>query len=206
MGVAGIEHGVGEALQGNHAPDGIMILSWPDAAFFRSLSGEPAMTVIPNLFVTGVLAIALSLIFATWAVFGAQRRRGGLVLMLLAMAMLLFGGGIFPPVLGFFIGLAATRMQTQPNHRPLRALEEVAGKNWTWLFVLCCLAWLILFPGIAILDYFFGVDNVPLTLVKMLAAFALLFVAFWSSGLRDRLIFQTANPGERTAILNIEKE
>lgn len=206
MGVAGIEHGVGEVLQGNRTPDGLMILSWPDSAFFRSLSGEPAMTVIPNLFVTGVLAIALSLMFATWAVFGAQRRRGGLVLILLAMAMLLFGGGIFPPVLGFFIGLAATKLQNRPNHHPLRGLEEVAGKNWAWLFALCCLTWLALFPGIAILDYFFGVDNVPLTLLTMLAAFALLFIAFWSSGLRDRLILRTANSGERAAILNIEKE
>ena len=40
--LAGIEHGIGEIFQGNVAPSGIMILSWPELAFFRSLGGEPA--------------------------------------------------------------------------------------------------------------------------------------------------------------------
>jgi len=38
MGLAGIEHGIGETLQGNIAPDGMMILSWPGSAFFLALS------------------------------------------------------------------------------------------------------------------------------------------------------------------------
>ena len=42
MGAAGVEHGVGEILQGNFVPDGILIRSWPQSAFFASLNGEPA--------------------------------------------------------------------------------------------------------------------------------------------------------------------
>jgi hypothetical protein len=62
-GLAGIEHGIGEMLQGNKAPDGMMILSWPGSALFRILAGEPAMTIIPNFLVSGILAVLSSLIF-----------------------------------------------------------------------------------------------------------------------------------------------
>lgn len=47
--LAGIEHGVGELLQGATRPDGLFIESWPDTAAFEILSGEPAMTVVPSL-------------------------------------------------------------------------------------------------------------------------------------------------------------
>ena len=37
-GLAGIEHGVGEVRQGNVAPDGLTISSWPDSGGNRSSS------------------------------------------------------------------------------------------------------------------------------------------------------------------------
>ena len=83
MGAAGIEHGVGEFLQGNVVTQGIMIRSWPESPFFKSLSGEPALTLIPNMQVTGVLAISFSLLFAGWAIFFSMRKSGGVVMMLL---------------------------------------------------------------------------------------------------------------------------
>ena len=67
-GLAGIEHGIGEILQGNITPASMMIASWPDAALFRILAGEPAMTLVPNLLVTGVLASVVSLVLLIWAV------------------------------------------------------------------------------------------------------------------------------------------
>ena len=99
MALAGIEHGIGEIFQGNVAPSGIMILSWPESEFFRNLGGEPAMTVIPNLLITGILAILVSLALLVWAILFVQRKNGGLIMILLSIAMLLVGGGIFPPIL-----------------------------------------------------------------------------------------------------------
>ena len=58
-GLAGIEHGIGEVFQGNVAPDWVMIESWPDSEVFDILSGEPAMTLVPNLLLTGILATVL---------------------------------------------------------------------------------------------------------------------------------------------------
>jgi hypothetical protein len=62
---AGFEHGVGEILQGPVAPAGLAIESWPNVKAFEILGGEPAMTVIPNLLVTGVLAVIVALTVGT---------------------------------------------------------------------------------------------------------------------------------------------
>ena len=174
MGIAGIEHGIGEILQGNVAPAGIMFPSWPDSAFFRIVGGEPAMTIVPNLLVTGILAILFSVTFLVWATLFVQRRNGGLVLILLAIAMLLMGGGIFPPILGIIIGALGTRI-TAPltwwrSHLPVR-LRHFLGTAWSWSYVACLMAWLLLFPGINLLGYFFGVNNPNLTVILILFAF-----------------------------------
>jgi hypothetical protein len=54
---AGMEHSIGELLHGNRAPGSPVIQSWPGSGPFDGLNGEPAMTVVPNLLATGVLAI-----------------------------------------------------------------------------------------------------------------------------------------------------
>lgn len=187
MGLAGIEHGIGEILQGNVIPEGIMILSWPDSAFFQNLSGEPAMTIVPNLLFTGILAVLFSLLFAGWSILYVHHKHGGLVLMLLAIPMLLFGGGIFPPILGLLIGAAATRIPTAPRPGPVTGSNRLLGKGWPWVFAACCVAWLALLPGVAVLGYFFGIDQVGVILTIMVAAFSLLLLAYLSSLQRDRL-------------------
>jgi len=149
-GLAGIEHGIGETLQGNIAPDGIVILSWPESAFFRILAGEPAMTIVPNLLVTGVLAILFSLIFLVWATMFVQRKNGGLVLILLSIVMLLVGGGFGPPLLGIIVGAAGTRINAPLTWwRPHLSvgLRRFLEKLWPSSFAACLIAWLLLMPG-----------------------------------------------------------
>jgi hypothetical protein len=87
-GLAGLEHGVGEMLQGNKAPGGVVIQSWPDSPWFAILNGEPAMTIVPNLLLTGILAILVSLAFLAWASLFVHRKNGGLVLIILSIIML----------------------------------------------------------------------------------------------------------------------
>jgi len=107
-GLSGASHGLGEILQGNTAPSGIMIEAWPG---LTSLRGEPAMTIVPNFIVTGVLTIIFGLIVAAWAGAFVQRKNGGLVLILLSIIMLLVGGGLFPPVFGVAAGIIGTRIK-----------------------------------------------------------------------------------------------
>jgi hypothetical protein len=185
-GLAGIEHGIGEVLQGNVAPKGVMILSWPDSEVFDILSGEPAMSIVPNLLVTGILAILVSLVFLVWATMFAQREHGGLVLILLSVGMLLVGGGFGPPILGVIVGVAATRINT-----PLRwwrthlsdGAQRFLAKLWLWSCVAGVIAWLLLLPGTILLDLF-GVSDldfiVPIIGFTVLSAFGLLLLTIFT--------------------------
>jgi hypothetical protein len=101
-GVGGASHGPGEMLQGNIAPSGIMIEAWPE---LTALGGEPAMTIIPSLLVTGVLTIIFGLLVAIWAGKFVSRKNDGMVLILLSIIMLLVGGGIVPPLFGIAAGI-----------------------------------------------------------------------------------------------------
>lgn len=174
MGLAGIEHGIGEILQGNVAPDGIVILSWPDSAFFRIQAGEPAMTIIPNLLVTGILASLFSLIFIVWATMLVQRKNGGLILILISIAMLLVGAGFGPPLMGIIVGVAATRINAPGLARYSVSLRSFLGKLWPWSFAAGLIAWLLLMPGSNLLDYFWGINE--LILIPVLLFFALGFL------------------------------
>jgi len=107
-GLSGASHGPGEMLQGNIAPSGVMIESWPG---LTSLAGEPAMTFVPSFLVAGVLTIIFGLIVTVWAAAFVQRKNGGLILILLSIMMLLVGGGIFPPGFGIIAGIIGTRIK-----------------------------------------------------------------------------------------------
>jgi hypothetical protein len=179
-GLAGIEHGIGEALQGNRAPDGVMIVSWLGSELFRIVAGEPAMTIVPNLLVTGILAILVSVISLVWATMFVQRKHGGLVLILLSLVMLLVGGGFGPPLLGIILGVAATRINAPLSWSRTHlsgGAERVLRTLWLWSFVAGVIAWLFLFPGSLLLDYFVGVTNPERTIaMAALSAFGLLLL------------------------------
>jgi len=108
-GLGGASHGPGEMLQGNIAPNGLVIEAWPE---LTALAGEPAMTIIPSFLVTGILTIIFGLIVAVWAAKFVHRKNGGLVLILLSIIMLLVGGGLFPPIFGVAAGIIGTRIKS----------------------------------------------------------------------------------------------
>jgi hypothetical protein len=158
-GLAGIEHGLGEILQGNVAPDGVLILSWPDSAFFRILGGEPAMTLIPSFLASGLLTVVLSLVFAGWAALLAHRKHGSLVLLLLSLAMLLVGAGFGPPVLGLIVSFTASRIgepRARKHVHPLGGTGHLLAQLWPWSYSAAIVAWLALMPGLSLLDYTIG--------------------------------------------------
>lgn len=188
MALAGIEHGIGEILQGNVAPNGITILSWPESEFFRSLGGEPAMTVIPNLLVTGILAVLVSLALFVWSVLFVHRKNGGLIMMLLSIAMLLVGGGIFPPIFGILIGAVATRIHAPASSSKVYrsdGFRRFLAKFWPWSYTACIIAWLSALLGPGLLGYFFGVNNPVVILAILFFALGTLVLTVVSGFARD---------------------
>ena len=101
-GLGGATHGPGAILQGNVAPSSLVFEAWPS---LTDLSGEPAMTIIPNLLVTGILTIIVGVILAVWSGAYIERKWGGLITVLLTVALLLVGGGLMPPLFGFAAGI-----------------------------------------------------------------------------------------------------
>lgn len=188
-GVAGMEHGIGEVLQGNVAPDGVMILSWPESELFVILAGEPAMTIVPNLLATGILAVLVSLVFFVWATMFIQRKNGGLVLIVLSVVMLLVGGGFGPPTLGIIVGVAATRIKvplTGWRTHLATGSRRFLANLWPWCFVAGVIAWLLVMPGTILLDFFFGMSN-PEVVVPVLtfSAFGLLLLTVFAGFAHD---------------------
>lgn len=187
-GLAGIEHGVGEVLQGNVAPEGLVIASWPDSELFRILAGEPAMTVVPNLLATGILAILSSLVFIVWATAFIHRKHGGQVLILLSVIMLLVGGGFGPPILGITIGIVATRMNAPSTWRRTRlsVARRLLASLWPSCLVAGVIAWLLVMPGTIILDALVGVNDPDLVVPALtFSAFGLLLLSVFAGFAHD---------------------
>lgn len=157
-GGASIEHGIFEILQGvahpNTQPEGLMIVSMGPPCVPEEIwnSCEPAMTIIPNFLITGILAVIIGLAVLIWSIFFIQRKHGGTVLMLLSIAMLLLGGGIFPPLIGLMGGAAGIKIDKPLTGKQPGSTLRFSTKLWPWPLVIF-ISWIL---GQWIVGYFFN--------------------------------------------------
>lgn len=152
-GFGGLEHGYFEILQGNVRPESIIIASMGAPCVPEEIwnACEPAMTIIPNFLVTGILAIVLGLVTMVWAGAFVQRQQGGAILALLSFGLLLFGGGIFPPMFGIIGGLLGSRINT-PLRRQPGPVWAMLAKMWPWAIVV----YFVFLFGQFVIGYFFN--------------------------------------------------
>lgn len=153
-GGAGLEHGYFEILQGSTRPAGLMFPSWgaeicDPAKLWHAC--EPAMSILPNFLVTGILTVVLGLVVMAWSIWFVQGKSGGLGLILLSIVLLLFGGGLFPPLIGLIGGVAGTQINKPFTGQP-GGLARFAAKLWPWPLVLLVGLLLAQFP----VGYFFN--------------------------------------------------
>ncbi len=110
VGLAGIEHGFFEMLQGNVKPSGIFIEAiGPEQRFWEN-GLEPAVTIIPNFLVTGILAMIFGILVTIWAGAFVERKYGARVLFLLSIILWLVGGGFAPIIFTIIASVTATRI------------------------------------------------------------------------------------------------
>ncbi len=187
-GGAGIEHGIFEILQGDTRPQGLMIASMgppcvPELSWNQC---EPAMTILPSFLITGILAIILGVVVLVWSAFFVQRRHGGLILILLCIPLLLFGGGIFPPLIGIVAGALGTRIRKPLNPERSRlsgGLLQFLALLWPWSLALYVL-WVL---GQWVIGYFFNdwlLANGYLIIVMVLGTLLLTVVTAYAHDLR----------------------
>lgn len=184
--VAGIEHGVGEILQGAGPPDGLVIESWPDSPAFEILGGEPAMTVIPDVLLSGIVTVVVAVGLGAWAIWGAHRSRGGLVMIAGSLVLLLVGGGFGPPLMGAIAGIGATRIGADPPRPPGRALRALAP-FWRFLLIAGVLGFLALVPGVPLLAEYAGFESEALVFGLTGFSFGMLVLALLAARGSDRI-------------------
>jgi len=163
-GLLAIQHGIFAILQGNTAPEALMFNAigppcQPEAVWHACF---PAMTLIPNLLVTGIAAVAVGITLILWSLFFVQRSYAGWILALLSILLLLVGGGFVPVFIGMVAAIASLglgRLSASPRLAFLSAL-------WPWQLVIMAV-WL---PGSWLLGHFLG--------QFMLTVSGLLFLVF----------------------------
>lgn len=163
-GLIAVQHGIFASLQGSRASDGLLFNAigppcQPEAVWHACF---PAMTLIPNLLVTGIAAVVIGVTLMIWALFFVQRRYGGWILGILSILLLLVGGGFVP----VFIGLIAAIASRGLGRPPARPRLPLLAALWPWPLVVMAL-WL---PGSWLLGHFFG--------AAMLSVGGLLFLVF----------------------------
>jgi hypothetical protein len=136
-GIAGFEHGYFAFIQGNNAIPNLVFASWGPPCIPEEIwhACEPAISIVPNFLITGILAMLLSLALIVWTVWFVKRRHSGWVQIVLAVLLLLFGGGFFPPIIAFVGGLAGTQIY-RPILKPPSRLIRFAAKLWPWSLVI----------------------------------------------------------------------
>jgi hypothetical protein len=146
VGLAGIEHGFFEMLQGNVTLSGMMIDAIGPAQRFWEYGTEPALTIIPNLFVTGILAMIVGLSVTIWAGYYIDRKYGARVLMLLSTVLWLVGGGFAPIFMAIFASVTATRINKPLNwwhaHLP-PSIRGFLARLWPWSIIIFVVVFVI---------------------------------------------------------------
>jgi hypothetical protein len=165
-----MEHGVLEILQGNVATSSLLIDAIGPAQEIWPGAMEPALTIVPNFLITGILAVIVGLLTVIWAVAFIDSKYGAWGLLSLCIVLLLVGGGSPPLSAGTIACLVATQIGKPltwwRTHLSDRVQGVLAGL-WPWsliAYVLSSLAGV----EIAILGYplawFFDLDTMTIIL------------------------------------------
>lgn len=167
-GLTGLIAGFFEVRQGNVVPDGRWIsYIGPEYSMWQD-STYDAFTIIPNLYVTGVLTIITSILVLVWSVGFIQGKRGPTVMFLLSVILFLVGGAKVLDI-GTLASIIASRINKPltwwRSHMSLN-LRRVLSRVWPWSFAIYTLISLSLL-GLTIL----GVNDASyLSLITILAA------------------------------------
>jgi hypothetical protein len=161
LAIAGFEHGLFEALQGDKSTDGLVIQSVGETMRWWKHGTEEAFTIIPNYLITGICAMSVSVFIIVWSLLFVDKKHGTIVFLLLFILLTLVGGGIgFTP---FYIvtWAYATRISKTLNWWRKMLTQRVRkhlAKIWPYTLVATAICWLLAIE-IAIWGYFPGQED-----------------------------------------------
>jgi hypothetical protein len=165
-GISGLEHGFFEALQGNVAPEyhtisgSPMIYAIGDAQRFWKYGFEYAFTVVPDYLITGILAMAISLLVVFCSVRFLDKKFGWLGFIVLSVLQYLTGGGAaqFGPAI--MMGLVAITIRHPLKWRRATCPGLRRALAWPWLWLLILFAFVFCHSIVtAVFGFFYGVND-----------------------------------------------
>lgn len=124
FGISGMNHGFFEVLQGNTPTPNLFIFAIGEVQKMWIHGNEPALTLIPNFQITGIVAIVIGLAIVVWSLGFVHRKHGSLILFSLFVLLLLLGGGIAQILFFPWICLVASRI-----NKPLAWWRKVLPKE-----------------------------------------------------------------------------
>jgi hypothetical protein len=146
VGLAGVEHGVLEVLQGNVRPDGVMIDAIGPEQRLWKFASETALTIIPSFLLSGILAMIFGILLTIWAYAYVGRKYGAVVLLFLSIALFLVGGGFAPILLSVLAFIAATRINAPLKFWCDRApggLRNLFARLWPWTLTISVISFVV---------------------------------------------------------------
>jgi len=173
-GLTGIIAGYFEILQGNVVPNGFIISTigpnysmWDTYGIGDLWETYSAITIIPNFFLTGIVAILVSFLVIIWSIGFIHKKYGVMIFLFLSGIQFLVGGS-FVLDLALIAGVVATRINKPltwwRSHLSVN-VRNVLAKLWPWSFVAYVFLVIILL-GITV----FGVNDA--SLLDLLGVFA----------------------------------
>lgn len=136
-GLAGMEHGIFELLQKNARSSSLMFASMgaPCNPVTAWNGCEPAMSIISDFMLMGIITIVLGTLLGIWSGFFIGRKGSGWVTLLLSVLLLLFGGGFFPPIIGIISGIAANSIYKPISKPEINGFTRYIAIIWPWPLV-----------------------------------------------------------------------
>lgn len=179
LAIAGFEHGLFEALQGNKSTNGLIIQAIGEDMRWWKYGTEEAFTIVPNYLITGICAMSVSVFIIIWSLLFVHKKHGRTVFLLLFILLTLVGGGIgFVPF--FIITWAYASRMNKPLTWWRKILTQKArkpvAKIWPYTLMAAAICWLILLE-IAIWGYFPGQTD-PETISNICGIFLLFAMIF----------------------------
>ena len=152
----GLEHGIGEVLQGNISTQGLKIYAYSAPGLAFPFGREPALSVVPNYLISGILSILLGLIIIIWSIKLIQIKFGGLGLLCISIILFLTGGGFGPFTTLIFASIAALKKNS--NFIWWKRLLPFGFRTFiAKLFPYVTILFLSWIPFELILGFFFGI-------------------------------------------------
>jgi hypothetical protein len=193
FGISGFFHGFFEVLQGNVPTDGFFISAIGESHRMWPHGNEPAFTLLPTFFLSGMVTMLVALMIIVWSLFFVQTKAGPTVLLFLFVLLLLFGGGIAQIIFFPFIWLVSTRINKPLTWwrkvLPLK-IRQLLGKLWLWCLGIGS-ALLLFALVIAITGFVPGVNDPEIVLSIMifcLVAFLLVLPLTFITGFAHDII------------------